>query len=372
MGVPQGSLISPLLSNIYLNELDSHMEGIIATLSSQDRLISKVNPKIVTLTNKTSKLSMEYRDHPNLQVLKELRALRKERNKINSRIRTGNRIRYIRYADDWLVGIIGTLEFAQRIKDQIATFLETNLKLTMEQEKTKITHLSSKQAKFLGMLLWIPRSKNAKIVKKYNSKAGRYIKSRINQTRIYFAAPIASILKKLESQGIIKRYDQDRNRLIPNAITKLIFLDHAAIINRYNAIINGYLNYFSPVDNYSEFHQIIGYILRHSCAKTLARKFHLKTRAGAFKKFGKNLETSVTRKGLTRKYHLNIPNSFKKIRIFKTNETQIRDPHGNPKLQARDPNEPGRDLRRMWVDRKSRNASRPSSKKRLSGLPRFH
>jgi len=224
------------------------------------------------------------------------------------------------------VGIIGTLEFAQEIKNLIADYLRVHLKLTMELEKTKITHLGTAQAKFLGMSLWIPRAKSVKIVKKYNSKAGRFIKSRINQTRVYFAAPIAEILKKLEKQGIIKRYSKNRNRLIPSAIPKLIFLDHPAIINRYNAIINGYLNYFSPVDNYFRFHQIVGYILRHSCAKTLARKFNLKTRAGAFKKFGKNLEVTITKKNQSRKYSLNIPESFKKIRVFKTKTVSVPDP----------------------------------------------
>lgn len=143
---------------------------------------------------------------------------------------------------------------------------------------------------------------------------------------MYFAAPIAEILEKLERQGIIKRYGKNQERLIPNAITKLIFLDHPAIINRYNAIINGYLNYFSPVDNYSKFHQIIGYLLRHSCAKTLARKFNLKTRAGAFKKFGKNLGVVMDKKNHGRVYKLNIPESFRKRRVFKTKAISVPDP----------------------------------------------
>jgi len=57
-------------------------------------------------------------------------------------------------------------------------------------------------------------------VTKYNAKAGKFIKSRINQTRIYFAAPIAEILTKLEKNGFIKRYDQNEERLIPEAIPR--------------------------------------------------------------------------------------------------------------------------------------------------------
>lgn len=163
-------------------------------------------------------------------------------------------------------------------------------------------------------------------MRKFDKKAGRIIKSRINQTRIYFAAPIAEILAKLETKGFIKRYERDRNRLIPNAITKWIFQDHKTIILRYNYVIRGLLNYYSFVDNLSKFHQICSYLLRHSCAKTLARKFNLKTRSGAFKRFGKNL--MLKRKvGKEEKISaLAIPDSFRKTRKFQVGKFEYKDP----------------------------------------------
>jgi hypothetical protein len=60
------------------------------------------------------------------------------------------------------------------------------------------------------------------------------------------------------------------------------------------------------VDNFQIFHKIIGYILRHSCAKTLGRKYRLTSRKKVFKKFGKNLRFPDT------KSELNIPSDFKK------------------------------------------------------------
>lgn len=292
VGVPQGSLISPLLSNIYLDKFDKYMENLIGELSSKEKLISKVNPKMVGLTKEITKLLDKYRENKEAETLRELKRVRKLRNSLNSRIRTGYRIYYIRYADDWIVGILGTHGLAIELRERIADFLYRELKLKLSMEKTMITHLNKDQARFLGVHLWIPKADQAKIVNKYNERAGRFIKSRINQTRMYYAAPIKEILTKLEKNGFIKRYKQNKNRLIPNAITKWIFLDHHAIITKYNSIIHGYLNYFSMVDNYPKFHQIVGYILRHSCAKTLARKFRLKTRAGAFQKFGKNLRVT--------------------------------------------------------------------------------
>ena len=178
------------------------------------------------------------------------------------------------------------------ILKEITEFLRNNLRLTLSPEKTKITNLTRERARFLGVYFWKPKAQEAKVTRTGNAKC------RINQTpRLYFAAPIQEILNKLENCGFIKGYKNKSSRLIPvDAITKLIYLDHQAIILRYNAIINGLLNYYSFVDNLSKFHQIIGYILRHSCAKTLARKFRLKSRARAFKKFGKNLSVRVSKK----------------------------------------------------------------------------
>lgn len=100
VGVPQGSLLSPLLSNIYLNELDRFMEEYIAKHSSKSRLISKVNPKMANLTKKISALHKKLEVDWNANTLKELRAIRQFRNTLPSRIRTGVRIHYVRYADD--------------------------------------------------------------------------------------------------------------------------------------------------------------------------------------------------------------------------------------------------------------------------------
>lgn len=100
VGVPQGSLLSPLLSNIYLNELDRFMEEYIAKHSSKSRLISKVNPKMTNLTNKISLLHKKLEVDWKANTLKELRAIRQFRNTLRSRIRTGVRIHYVRYADD--------------------------------------------------------------------------------------------------------------------------------------------------------------------------------------------------------------------------------------------------------------------------------
>ena len=61
-------------------------------------------------------------------------------------------IRYVRYADDFLVGILGPRKIALEIRERIRVFLETKLALRLNLEKTKITHIS-KKVPFLGYLI---------------------------------------------------------------------------------------------------------------------------------------------------------------------------------------------------------------------------
>lgn len=71
------------------------------------------------------------------------------------------------------------------------------------------------------------------------------------------------------------------------------------------------------VDNYHQFGHIVNFILRHSCAKTLARKFNLTTRAAAFRKFGFYLTVNFKKNNKPKSYSLAIPNNFRKKKVFK-------------------------------------------------------
>lgn len=99
-GVPQGGIVSPILSNIYLNEFDSFMQELTERYSTKKKEISKVNPRMSNFSDKLSRMNDEYQKSKSLKILKKIRALRIERNKIPSRIRNENRMYYVRYADD--------------------------------------------------------------------------------------------------------------------------------------------------------------------------------------------------------------------------------------------------------------------------------
>lgn len=100
--------------------------------------------------------------------------------------------------------------------------------------------------------------------------------------------PVDKLLAKLSAEGFLKNYAPGK-KIIPSAKTSWIFLSHQDIVSRYNMLTRGLLNYYAIATNRYAFHSIINFIMRHSCAKTLARKFNLRTRAKVFAKFGKDL-----------------------------------------------------------------------------------
>ncbi|MEO1377321.1 MAG: group II intron reverse transcriptase/maturase, partial [Cyanobacteria bacterium J06635_10] len=317
LGVPQGGVISPLLSNIYLHAFDEFMSVVSQKFSSNSRNISKVNPSIASVYHKISKLYTRYKACGDKDLLTEIRSLTKLKNSMPSGIRTGYRIHYVRYAHDWIVGVIGPKSLAETVLSEIQAFLKDALKIELSLDKTRITHMPSERAKFLGVYFNVPKSKEAKIV---HRRTGRgLIKSRINQVRPYFYAPFDEIIAKLKSNGFIK--EVKLHTVVTGSIPKWIFLDHRNIVHRYNAVIRGYLNYFSFVDNYSKFVSIVKFILRHSCAKTLARKFRLYRRAAVFKKFGTYLKTLDDKP-----VGLYIPDTFRKTRKFQETKTLRMDP----------------------------------------------
>lgn len=107
---------------------------------------------------------------------------------------------------------------------------------------------------------------------------------------MWILLPVDKILAKLSSEGFLKGY-QLGSTIVPNAKTSWIFLNHHSILFRYNMLIKRLLDYYSIVTNRYIFHLIVNFILKHSCAKTLARKYRLNSRSKVFATFGKKLTT---------------------------------------------------------------------------------
>nr|YP_010836031.1 hypothetical protein QLP54_mgp35 [Phyllosticta yuccae]WGC90047.1 hypothetical protein [Phyllosticta yuccae] len=325
LGVP--GIISPLLSNIYLHELDKFMEELKEKYSTpKERRTSLVCPTYMRVSRHLRELWDEYLVTKDKELLSKIKQLRRERGKIPSRVWTGARIHYCRYADDWIVGVSGTRTLAEQLKEEVKVFLSTNLKLELSEEKSRITHMKSERAKFLGTEITLNRTLEAKVVTRIFR--GRSEKTRISQVRPHLLAPINDLLKKLEDKGFIKRGKTDTRKLVPKSQNKWINLEHRQVIIRYNEVIRGYLNYYSFADNYSTLcGKIVNYFLVHSCAKTLALKFKLKSRKAVFQKFGSRLapkdELSLLPKG-SKEIQILKQSTQNKTRTFKTKD--LKDP----------------------------------------------
>lgn len=208
------------------------------------------------------------------------------------------RLMYVRYADDFVILIIGSKKDAENIKLKIAEVLFVRCKASLNMEKTVITHIRD-GFDFLGANI---RKLDNRVYKvKSVTKSGKSYARKV-PLKLFVTAPISKIIDKLITRGFAKR--NHKNKVIPTGIPQLILKDHYSIIQYYNFIIRGLLNFFSFAGNYSSLHRVF-WIIRQSAALTLANKFKLKTMKKAFQKFGDDLVDPQT--GIK----LNIPSSLK-------------------------------------------------------------
>lgn len=144
-GVPQGSIIGPILSNILLDRLDKHVEHILIPANNRGKR-RRTNPKYLRLTMQVSMM----RKQGNWDQAKQLRQLVQGMPSKDSCDLNYRRLWYVRYADDFLVGFAGPKNEAEQIKNEIAGFLNEELKLMLNEDKTFITHACDSKANFLG------------------------------------------------------------------------------------------------------------------------------------------------------------------------------------------------------------------------------
>jgi group II intron reverse transcriptase/maturase len=281
IGVQQGEIISPILSHIYLHCFDLYLDELKKNLIQPP---SEPNFAYITAKSKLcSKKGIEKKRNS------------KEFRKTRPITVTGLNLYYVRYVDDLLIGIGGSKQDAVKIRETIEIFLKKKLDLKLSVKKTKITNARKEKAQFLGYEIYLPTPKESFFAK-------GIVKKKASHVRICIDAPYKKLKEQLISENILV---EKNGKWLINAVTHWINYNHVEILYRYNQMINGYLNYYSHVNNLNIFHKFIGFVLRHSCALTLGKKFKLRSRKKVFKKFGKNLEEPKT------KLKLFIPISFK-------------------------------------------------------------
>jgi group II intron reverse transcriptase/maturase len=144
-GVPQGGVVSPILSNIYLHKLDEFVEQELIPSYTQGAR-RRNNPEYHRLVDRLARA----RQHGDRAVARDLKKRLRELPSRDLMDPGYRRLRYIRYADDQLLGLIGSKAEAKEIKAALARFLRETLGLELNAGKTLITHARSQQARFLG------------------------------------------------------------------------------------------------------------------------------------------------------------------------------------------------------------------------------
>lgn len=294
VGVPQGGIISPILSNLILDELDEFMDKLIKGFDIRNKGIKPYlkNPEYHKWTMRINRLKKKIINLKSEQLnykleLKEYRKSIKTRRLIKSLIPNPdmNKITYVRYADDWIIGVWGKKTLAQGLKKQISEKLNS-LKLELSLEKTLITNARSDRAKFLGTFIKkMASNKSSVMVRTYDNKAKR----RLPTGNIWMTAPILELVKKLEEKGFLKRKGFFWR---PLSIGKFTLLPIRDIILRFNSILQGVMNYYSFCDNRLKLNKI-HWILKESLRKTISRKLKINKTEFLYK-FGNNITHKFT------------------------------------------------------------------------------
>jgi group II intron reverse transcriptase/maturase len=257
-GVPQGGNLSPILSNVYLNELDQRMVGKIAEFNKGNK--RRETKEYRSLRHKMERAKKKAQQTGDWTIYKSLRKKRLQTLASDPQDPDFRRMCYVRYADDILIGIIGCKTEAATLKIWLTEYLEKELQLELSAEKTLITN-AKERARFLGYDI---KKWSGERIRKVQTPNGMVTKRTCNQH-------LALLIPRERCVAFARAYGNP-NRWQGNHRPQLLHLSDLEILMTYNAEIRGFLGYYSLADNLTKVASKVLWLTTTSFLRSLAAK----------------------------------------------------------------------------------------------------